>query len=510
MSSTVATESTLPTEPSPPDLPKDSRATVCRFVAITMVFGTLLAILTPAFTGYDEPYHYVRAWQLSNLQVHSVQYRDANGQKDLGAYFPATLYVTMFDALLDGYYTSARPNCHGPSAGCAFGDLNAAAPHGPNTLIGFPSAAVYPPVPYIPSAAAIRVSRWLGLSTLVTLWLARFAGLAAYVLLVGFALVRIPRWRGVLAVVALTPVCIFQAAMVSADGLTIALALLSIAMAMRLATPRPGLSATRALVEVGLLAAALGLSKPPYIVFLLLFVPAVIRHRQALLGRLLPVVMLPGVALFVWWSRYTQSVWLPPATTSGRTGAIFGFGLAGSDESKQLKFVERHPLHFLNATATTIVRTWTALLHDAVAQVSGWLSTPVALAVVIALLTYAALALAVAAAAMSARTNDGDPRWARVLETVTDVVVAFGTFLALFLLAYTGWNPVGGPRVDAFQGRYLVPVLALLAIGVAPRVRLAVAPDSAAARVATLTTFAWVFVVAALATTTLGLTLHYY
>ncbi|HEY1738344.1 MAG TPA: DUF2142 domain-containing protein, partial [Acidimicrobiia bacterium] len=392
------TEPASPTEPVSYELSRQDRATVRRFVAIAMVFCTLLVILTPAFTGYDEPYHYVRAWQLSNAQVHSVQYRDANGQKDLGAYFPATLYVTMFDALLDGFYASTRHQCHGPSAACAFGDLDEAAPHGPNTLIGFPSAAVYPPVPYIPSAAAIRAARWLGLSTLATLWLARFAGLAAYVLLVSFALVRIPRWRGVLAVVALTPVCIFQAAMVSADGLTIALALLSIALAllsialaMRLALPRPGLSATRALVEVGLLGAALGLSKPPYIVFLLLFLPAAIRHRHALLGRLLPVVMLPGVALFAWWSHYAQSVWLPPASSSGRAGAIFGFGLAGADESKQLTFVEQHPLHFLDATATTIGHTWASLLHDAVAQVSGWVSTPAALAVVIALLSYAAL-----------------------------------------------------------------------------------------------------------------------
>lgn len=504
-----ADERTASEHCSPALSPPGDRNTLRAFVAIAMVFGTLLVILTPAFTGYDEPYHYVRAWQLSNVQVHSVQYRDANGQKDLGAYFPGTLYVTMFHALLDGYYASAQSHCHGASAACAFGDLDEAAPHGPKTLIGFPSAAVYPPVPYIPSAAAIRVARGLGLSTLATLWLARFAGLVAYVLLVSFALVRIPRWRGVLAIVALTPVCVFQAAMVSADGLTIALALLAIAMAMRLASERPEISATRALVEVGLLGAALGLSKPPYILFLLLFVPAVIRHRHALLGRLLPVVMLPGVALFAWWSHYTQSVWLPPVSVSGTAGALFGFGLPGADASRQLTFVEHHPLHFLNATATTVGHTWTTLAHDAVAQVSGWVSTPVALAVGVALLSYAALVLAVVGDSMSTRTNDGAPRSSSALEIVTDVVVAFGTFLALFLLAYTGWNPVGGPRVDAFQGRYLVPVLALLVIGVAPRLRVAVraGPGPSAA---TLTTAAWLLVVAALVTTTLGLTLHYY
>ncbi|HEY1739069.1 MAG TPA: hypothetical protein VGI86_10180, partial [Acidimicrobiia bacterium] len=65
--------------------------------------------------------------------------------------------------------------------------------------------------------------------------------------------------------------------------------------------------------------------------------------------------------------------------------------------------------------------------------------------------------------------------------------------------------------VDGFQGRYLVPVLALLAIGVVPRLRVALAsrvlPGVSSAALATA---AWVMVVAALAITTLGLTLHYY
>ena len=48
----------------------------------------------------------------------------------------------------------------------------------------------------------MRHARALGLSTLVTMWLARFSNLLAYVVIVAFALVRMPRWRGVLAIVA--------------------------------------------------------------------------------------------------------------------------------------------------------------------------------------------------------------------------------------------------------------------------------------------------------------------
>ncbi len=264
------------------------------------------------------------------------------------------------------------------------------------------------------------------------------------------------------------PVCVFQAAMVSADGVTIALAFLAIALAMQLAQAEPGVSPRRAIVEVGLLAVALGLAKPPYIVFLLLFVPAVVRHRHEIMGRLLPAAMIPGVALFAWWSHYAQSVWLPPINPFNPGNLPIGLRPGDADQSRQLAFVEHHPLHFLAATSTTLARTWRVLLQNVVAQVAGW-RPPGPLGVVPAVLTWAALLLAVALAASSGAGRD-EPRSAWVVEIVTDTVVAGGTFVALFLFAYTGWNTVGADRVDAFQGRYLVPVLALVSMAIAPQV----------------------------------------
>jgi hypothetical protein len=46
--------------------------------------------------------------------------------------------------------------------------------------------------------------------------------------------------------------------------------------------------------------------------------------------------------------------------------------------------------------------------------------------------------------------------------------IAAATFLALTLLAYTGWNAVGSPRIEAFQGRYLLPLLPIVIVAVAP------------------------------------------
>jgi uncharacterized membrane protein len=52
--------------------------------------------------------------------------------------------------------------------------------------------------------------------------------------------------------------------------------------------------------------------------------------------------------------------------------------------------------------------------------------------------------------------------------------IALGLFVAVFYLAYAGWNAVGAPRIDEFQGRYLLPVVALITLVCVPGVPRAV------------------------------------
>ena len=51
------------------------------------------------------------------------------------------------------------------------------------------------------------------------------------------------------------------------------------------------------------------------------------------------------------------------------------------------------------------------------------------------------------------------------------VAIALTTFGALMLLAYLGWNAVGSPRVEAVQGRYLVPLIPLFVLALPRRAR---------------------------------------
>ena len=59
-------------------------------------------------------------------------------------------------------------------------------------FVDFAAAAVYPPVPYLPSAIGIRIGRLFGASPFILVLLARLADLAAFIALVALAIRRLP------------------------------------------------------------------------------------------------------------------------------------------------------------------------------------------------------------------------------------------------------------------------------------------------------------------------------
>lgn len=448
------------------------------FLVIGLLVGTTATIITPAFTGYDEPVHFLRTWDLSSGHLVARPAHDANGDRTMVGAFPKTLISDIGTLLTDGYYAGGGPGC-GPTkdahdATCTFHHVRDPAPRGPTVDKDFPSTAVYTPVPYLPATIAVGAARVMGLSTLATLWAARFASLCAYLLLVALALRRLPRHRWLFAALALAPVCTFQAAMVSADGMTIALVFLAVALAVR-AAGRSEL-VRRDIVEIGAVVLALGLAKPPFVLTALLFVPALIRHRHTAPGRRAALACLPGVAAFAAWSAYAQSVYVTPRNPY--VGAIpsLGFAYHDVDTARQTSLILHHPLWFLDVIWGTIRTHWQEFAHDMLAQTPGTVTgSHGTRAVIVTVVTL--VGLAIAATAVEAGRDDAsdaaraiEPR-SRLLRG-TFAATAVVLLVASFALAYTGWNAYNAWRIDAFQGRYLFPSFLIAVFAVLPRRRL--------------------------------------
>jgi hypothetical protein len=132
---------------------------------------------------------------------------------------------------------------------------------------------LYSCLPYLPAGAAFRIGRFFTGSPLTLMYLGRFANLLVYLALVLVALQLLPEFQLPLALLALMPMSLHQAASLSADAVTIATAFVLTAYILRLALDSGPLRTADYLL---LLAAAIaaGLCKSNAgLMFLLLLLP---------------------------------------------------------------------------------------------------------------------------------------------------------------------------------------------------------------------------------------------
>ena len=405
---------------------------------IGLVAGLGFALLVPPLAGYDESIHFLRAYQVSQGGVIAT-HRD----HQLGGSMPSELRTDLGRLLTDGVYSR-----HDRTAFLDhLGDRPAG---GRREFFDFPSGAVYSAVPYAPAALFIAIGRLLGVSTLVLLYLGRIGNLLAVVGLLTLAVRRMPTHAWMLAAVALLPVTVFQAAMISADGVTIALALLVLALALDLvATPR-GEVTNRRLVEVAIATIALGFAKPPYILFALALLLPIRRHGAAV-ARSIGATLGAGLTAAAVWGVYASSVYIPQALPPGYAGPVTRFTVyTHVDQHRQRQYVLHHPWTFLHVIVRTVTHYGSDLLRETTAQLPYY-TVPVA--IVVAAFGLVAMATAIPETARSTVLGG----YSRAFL----IAIALTTFCALMLLAYLGWNAVGSPRVEAFQGRYLVPLIPL-------------------------------------------------
>jgi uncharacterized membrane protein len=251
------------------------------------------------------------------------------------------------------------------------------------------------------------------------------------------------------------------AATVSCDGVTYALLLVLIGCIVRAGSTSERWRRADTVVTSAT-ALALGLAKPPYALVGLLLVAAA-RH---FVGRRRVVVSAAGVlgpAVMVAWTKVFEK---PLSLQDVAFGAI-------TDTDRYAPYTNVHPstqisehvvgdpLGFLRVLGRTVAAFGLDWLRDAPGQFSLEHSTPWGIAAV------AGCAVLLVARATPKLTNGpGVMAW-----SLAAVAVALATIIG----AYVSWNALGSPRVEAYQGRYLlacVPLLAVAATGGRERVRL--------------------------------------
>jgi uncharacterized membrane protein len=395
------------------------------FLLAALLFGAVLAAVTPPFQVPDEPAHFYRAYRVSEGHLDLVP----GGLRE--APLPAGIHRIGVDLLGDLPFDNQKRIAPRKILAAFQVPLE---PERPESTF-FANSLQYTFVPYVPQAAGIAAGRFLGAPPLALLHLARLANLLFGVLGVAFAVRRLPAFKWLTAMVALTPMALSLLGSASADVTSIVAAFTLVSVTAKLAWGEK--AATRGdFLLLTASAVALCASKPPYM-------------PLALLAFLIPAARFPwrraGFLLLHTSLSFAAAAW---SVVTSRTVGIIRFG-AGVDVERQIHDSLVHPLGFLWVLIHDYAVHTPRYLGELVGQL-GWLDTriPTPLRVVY---------LAVLLALVFLETNPGIEvrRWQRG-------IAATATLAAMAVVSasqYAIWTPYGADLIEGIQGRYFLPLV---------------------------------------------------
>ena len=272
----------------------------------------------------------------------------------------------------------------------------------------------------------------------------RFAGLIAMTAVIAYAIAIVPRFAWTFLFIAMLPAALYARAVISPDAGALAYTMVVTALCLRAAYRMDA----GKLWWQSLWMTLCALTKPPQLAFILL---AAIARPPAQLpshGRALALIVLPALILSVLWVTMGS---VDIAAWRYYEGA--GIPKEQFDPVWKLRYMLAHPWHFPTQMWPNIRDAdwlWWQLIG-----ILGWLDT--------GLRDWVYPVLSIALVAVSLIRLDLDLRIRLWIALVAGLIV-FGYALALYLIFYLAWTPIGASHVEGVQGRYFIMALPVAAL----------------------------------------------
>lgn len=399
------------------------------FFVLAVLTGWLLTALLPLGQAADEGAHAIRVDALSRGQV--LAHREGPG----GGFTTAATLLELASVTPAGQAQSRaeREAAEAMRWGSAF------------RFIDLGTIATYFPAVYVPSAVAVAVARAAGGTPAQAFRAGRRVNVLAFALLGTAALAVAQRGRALIAAVLLLPMSLGLAASLSGDAMMIGCAALAAACATR---DRPG----DWWISLGLLT-VLGLTKLPYAPLLL--VPLVAgRPRPAV--RMIAAAVAGG--LMLGWAGFNQAQVMGTANRPSYEAGPLWPGpprrFDAIDPAAQIEVLRANPAAAVTLVAHTLAQdVWT---RRQLIGVLGWLH------IVLPDWVYAMWTAVLAFAILALLTEAGPAAGPSIVALLGVALSAW----AIMLAQYLGWTPVGAAAIEGLQGRYYLPLLPFLAVGV--------------------------------------------
>jgi hypothetical protein len=337
-----------------------------------------------------------------------------------------------------------------------------------NHFIAVSNTAQYFPAFYVPAALGLGIAHLVGVQPFHAILFGRIVVSLCYVVIGYFALLIARRCRLLLFVTLMLPMSLSLAASFNMDNGLIAFSVLASALLSR--SEGGGRWAEACFWLAGLSLALVFVSKPPYLLFgVLMLLPmrghATIRRSvQARIGGFL-LAVLPALA---WSGIVVRHVMTPLAYLAdyhpgplypGDPTTVFH----SPDPGAQFQVFLADPWRLFTLPVQAMVQQ----AHEHFRQmigVLGWLDFVLPESI------YFLWSAALVAACLGDMLGDKDETPGPApLDAVIVLCAGIATTFVIFIFQYLTWSQVGNAVMLGVQGRYLLPILALVALAV-PRI----------------------------------------
>ncbi len=406
------------------------------------ILGLLMVFALPPFQGPDEFNHFFRAWQVSEGQWLGIRTPDQR----LGGHLPVSLMAV------------AAPFRHLPFR-----------PEGkitPQTIVhtlriplnpearqftDFANTAIYAPTAYLPQAAVMAPLRWAGVNPLAVLYAGRIAGLLCWLVCCHAAIRLWPPGRLLFTALALLPSALALHATLTADTLTNGCCFVLLALLLRLA--QPGQQASGHLGwGIALLTIAIAAHKivyAPLVGLLLLGWQQAVKRRYI---AVMAALLLAGSGLTIWgWNQITRALFISYDAyhVDYRDTQQLNEGV---DPAEQVRYILREPTIYTRIMVVSLLHTAPSAAVHYIGKF-GWEKNYLPWPFIIALL--------MGLFAIISAIPDGNDIFDSA-QRILLLTCAVSMTVALAVVMYLLWNPVGASFIHNLGGKYFIPIVPLL------------------------------------------------
>jgi uncharacterized membrane protein len=405
------------------------------FVLLATIGGLILVVLIPPLGGSNETFNFQRAFSVASGDVLIKTYYVPRGVAEIidtarvnipfGVHPPYSYTREEFQALADIPLDAQNPVEMEPNG-----------------------IAVLHPLSYLPQVPVLFLGETFGLRPIVLFYLARFAGLLAGIALTYFAIKAIPIHKHALAAIALLPIVVYSRSQLDADQFTNGLAFLFLAWVMR-EIVAGGPITRRALAGLIVTGFILAQCKSAYLL-LPLYALAIPAERFRSTGHKWAwsaLIAAPGLVASFAWMLSLKHGYFAGIHYKTWSGSVYPDG--------QMDFILSDPLGYAAVVWRTLFTTpfLPVTAFELIGISAPWLIFPSAIFSVF----FVGIAAVFICEPVPARGR---------LQSSSTRSIATLLFLSsagiILTLLYLQWTRLGGPVIEGFQGRYLIPTLPLL------------------------------------------------